>query len=347
VACQQVAAKPFNKARVGAGVRALAGLLVLLVVLPGLAVAQIPPPPGIPTPAPASVSVKATTDPIQVSVDAPATVTITVANTEAPSQLEQLNLPRHVTLTVTGATEGWTGGIDTPSFDLKPGESRQARLQVSVSLDAPEKQVKLTVTAKAYARGVSSVPVAGPQVDPEAQASTDVTFQRQDSPQRVLLETVGPYVWVLLLAIVAALVIILSLLAANRRVAVRLSAAEPQHVVAPGSRTVFPVLVHNITRRDDSIVLRIPNVPEGWATFLPTPQIDLPGGKQEEVPVVIIAPKDAAEGTKQPFTVTATSAQAPRRPATVVVEAEVAAPRRRKEPAKPGEAKAEPPEPAE
>jgi hypothetical protein len=71
-------------------------------------------------------------------------------------------------------------------------------------------------------------------------------------------------------------------------------------------------------------------VPEGWATFLPTPQLDLAAGHQEEVPVVVIAPKDAAEGTRQSFTVQATSAQAPRRPAAVVLEAEVVAPRKGK-----------------
>jgi uncharacterized membrane protein len=319
-------------------VRALAGLLVLVLLLPGLAVAQIPPPPAVPLPGPASVSVKASSDPVSVSLDAPSTVTVTVANTETPTN-SPLDMARFVALSVAGTTEGWTASISPGSFQLKPGESRQATLQFSVSANAPDKQVKVTVTAKAYGRGINSVPVAGPQADPEAMANTDVTAQRADSQQRVLLETVGPYVWILLLAIVAALVIILSLLAANRRVAVRLSASEPQHLVAAGSRTVFPVLVHNITRRDDTVVLRIPNVPEGWATFLPTPQLDLEGGKQEEVPVVIIAPKDAAEGTKQPFTVTATSAQAPRRPATVVLEAEVAAARKRKDVAKADDAK--------
>lgn len=318
--------------------RVLAALLVLAVLMPCVAMAQVP---TVPVPGPASVSVKATTDPVQVSLDQPATVTVTVANTETPTN-SPFDMARPVSLTVAGMTEGWTASPNPGFFQLKPGESRQAILQVSVSANAPDKSIKLTLTAKAYARGANGVPVVGPQVDPEAIANTDVSFQRVDPPQRVLLETVGPYIWILLLAIVAALVVILSLLAANRRVAVRLSASEPQHLVAPGSRTVFPVLVHNITRRDDTIVLRIPNVPEGWATFLPTPQMDLEGGKQEEVPVVIIAPKEAVEGTKQPFTVTATSAQAPRRPATVVLEAEVSGPRKRKEPpAKVDAAKAE------
>ncbi|MFO1535125.1 MAG: hypothetical protein ABR586_05625 [Thermoplasmatota archaeon] len=299
--------------------------LVLLLTLPALAGAQVP---SVPLPGAAAVDVKATTDPVPVGLDAPATVTVTVTNTEQSTGNAQLDQPRLIALTVAGAPDGWTPGIDPPTFRMKPGESRQATLQISVSGGASEREARITVTAKAYARGVDTVPVAGPAADPEAVANADVSAVRSDDPQRVLLETVGPYVWILLLALVAAVVVILSLLAANRRIAVRLSASEPQHTVAPGARTVFPVLVHNITRHEDTVVLRVPEVPAGWATFLPTPQLDLDAGHQEEVPVVVIAPKDAAEGIRQPFTVVATSAQAPRRPATVVLEVEVVAPRK-------------------
>jgi hypothetical protein len=304
--------------------------LALLLALPHLAVAQVPPTPQAPLPGAASVDVKAAQATVTVSLDQATQVTITVTNTEMGTGNSQVDQPRFFAVTVAGMPDGWTASLSPPTFQLKPQESRQATLQVSVSGAAVDKQVRLTVTAKAYARGVNAVPVAGPTADPEALANTDVVAARADNPQRVLLETVGPYVWILLLALVAALVIILSLVAANRRVAVRLSAAEPQRTVAPGARAVFPVLVHNITRRDDTVVLRVANVPEGWATFLPTPQLDLEAGHQEEVPVVVIAPKEAAEGTRQPFTVQATSAQAPRRPATVALEAEVVAPRKGK-----------------
>lgn len=301
--------------------------LALLLALPALAGAQAP---AVPLPGAAAVDVKATADPVSVSLDQPTTVTVTVTNTEQSSGNSQLDQPRLIALSAAGAPKGWTASLSPSSFAMKPGESRQATLQISVSADAEDRAAKVTVTAKAYPRGVSAIPVAGPAADPEATANAAVNAVRSDDPQRVLLETVGPYVWILLLALVAAAVVILSLLAANRRVAVRVSASEPQHTVAPGARTVFPVLVHNITRHDDTVVLRIPEVPGGWATFLPTPQLDLEAGHQEEVPVVVIAPKDAAEGAKQPFTVVATSAQAPRRPASVVLEAEVVVPRKGK-----------------
>lgn len=310
--------------------RAPLGLLLalaLLSALPGPAAAQVP---TVPIPGAASVEVTAAAEPVQLSLDAPASVTVTVSNTESATGNAQLDQPRLIALTVAGAPEGWTASLSPATFQMRPGESRQATLQVAVSGAAADRTAKLTVTAKAYARGVDAVPVAGPAADPEAQDSAAVSLVRSDSPQRVLLETAGPYAWILLAALVAALVVILSMVAANRRVAVRLSAAEPQRLVAPGARTVFPVLVHNITRRDDTVVLRVPGVPEGWGTFLPTPQVDLRAGQQEEVPVVVIAPKEAVEGTRQPFTVVATSALAPRRPASVVVEAEVAAPRRGK-----------------
>jgi hypothetical protein len=302
--------------------------LAFLLALPILAAAQVPTLP--PTPGAASVDVKAPTDPVSVGLDAPASVIITVSNTEQSTGNAQLDQPRFFGLTAEGAPDGWVASLSPSTLQMKPGESRQATLQLSVSGNAPDREAKVTVTAKAYARGVNAVPVAGPQADPEALASADVNAVRSDTPQRVLLETVGPYLWIFLLVTVAAVVATLSMVAANRRVAVRLSAAEPQRTVAPGARTVFTVLVHNITRRDDTVVLRVPAVPEGWATFLPTPQLDLEAGHQEEVPVVVIAPKDAADGARQPFTLSATSAQAPRRPATVVLEAEVVSPRKGK-----------------
>ena len=320
--------------RVQSGVRASAGLaalLLLLLLLPAAASAQVP---QVPLPGAAAVDVKAEAATFKVSLDQPSTDKLTVTNTEQSTGSPQLDQPRTIGLTVEGAPAGWTTALDLAALQLKPGESREVMLQVSVSGSATEKTANLIVTAKAYARGVNQVPVAGSNVDPEAIAHANIEVTRVDAPQRALVETVGPYLWLLLLALVAALVVILSMVAANRRVAVRLSAAEPQHTVVAGSRTVFPVMVHNITRRDDTVVLRVPNVPEGWATFLPTPQLDLVAGHQEEIPVVVIAPKDAPEGTRQPFTVSALSVQAPRRPATVVVEAEVVAPRK-------GRAKAE------
>ncbi|HEX2066019.1 MAG TPA: NEW3 domain-containing protein [Candidatus Thermoplasmatota archaeon] len=301
------------------------GLAALaLLMLAGLGAAQAP---SVPLPGAASVDVRASTDILRVGLDAPAAATVTVANTERSTGNAQLDQPRLIALSVAGVPKGWTASLSPASLRLRPGESQQATLQLSVSADAQGREAKLTVTARAYARGVDAVPVAGPLADPEAVAAASVDAVRSDTPERVLLETVGPYVWLLLLALVAAAVVILSLLGANRRVAVRLSVAEPQRTVAPGARAVFPVLVRNLTRRADTVTLRVAGASPGWGAFLPTPQLDLEGSRQEEVPVVVIAPRDAAEGTRQPFTVQATSTQA-RRPAAVTVEAEVVAPRR-------------------
>lgn len=312
--------------------------LVILALSASLASAQLPtlpvPVPSGNTPGPASVQLKTALTQVTVSLDKAATVELTVTNTESSTNTPG-DTARFISLEVTGAPVGWTPGVSPASFQLKPGQSGKATLTVAVTGGAKDRDIKLTVTAKAWPRGVNSVPVAGPQVDPEALSTVDVAASRADTPVRTLLETVGPYIWVLLLGLVAALVVILSLVAANRRIAVRLLAPEPERAIAPGSRTEFPLVVHNITRRDDTVVLRVPDVPEGWAAFLPTPQLDLEPGRQEPVSVVIIAPKDAQDGARQSFTVCATSAQAPRRPATVVLEAEIVAavhaPRRRKE----------------
>jgi hypothetical protein len=293
-------------APLGAGVasRALLLLAVSALALAGPAAAQLD----------GGVDLRAQSARLEVSVDQPSTTELSVAHTGSPSGTG-LDPARRVALAVTGLPSGWTASVDPPTFDLTPGQAAKATLRVAVSTGAPAESGTLRITARMYPG--TALPGVGSPADPEATDSVEVQVVRVDGPNRVFIETVGPYAWVLLLAVVACVVVVVSLTAANRRVAVRIAADDTEAAAQPGGRAAFTVAVQNITRRDDTVLLRIAPLPEGWAGFLPEPQLDLQGGERAEAKVVVIPPKGTGPGTRQAVTVSATSLQAPRRPASV------------------------------
>ncbi|MEA3189628.1 MAG: hypothetical protein QOD77_210 [Thermoplasmata archaeon] len=307
--------------------RAILATLAVLLVLHSAA-AQVPPIPPLPPPpggsASAGVEVRMDRAQVTVSLDESAVVELTVTNTGTPTGTP-LDQPRTVVLDVVGETNGWTASIDPTTLVLNPGQSLKARVTVGVSAQAQATVADLNVTARMYPAGVGVVPGVGPAVDPEATDTAPLRATRDDSAVRNLLEQTGPYLWVVLLGLLAAVVVLSSVLAANRRVAVRIASPAAHLDIAPGGRVALPVTVSNITKREDTVVLRAVCKAEGWATFLPTPQVDLDGGQEEELSVIVIAPKDARPEERAMVEVVAVSAQAPRRPAKLQFEATVAA----------------------
>jgi hypothetical protein len=75
--------------------------------------------------------------------------------------------------------------------------------------------------------------------------------------------------------------------------------------------------VQNIGGTHDTVLLRVAELPAGWAAFLPVVELPLGPGRSEELDLVVIAPADAAAGTRQQILVTATGSQNPRRPASL------------------------------
>lgn len=307
-------------------------VLLLLALLAAAAQAQVPTPipiPPVPTPPPAptppsaaGVDVKAADAALEVTLDGPVSTAIVVTHTGTPTGTPA-DQPRTVTLSRSDLPAGWEASLSPSEFRIAPGESRTATLTVTLTPFAQDRDATVTVTAKMFAQGINQIPVGGSQLDPESTAATVVQATRADSVTRDVLETVGPYIWVVLLGLVAAVVLAMSLVAANRRVAVRLSSPEAEQAVSAGGRGSFLLRVHNITRQPDTVFLRAAPLPEGWAAYLPTPQVDLDPGQQEEVSVVVIPPKEAEAGAHQAVDVTATSSLAPRRPATMRFEATV------------------------
>lgn len=333
--------KAGHLSQVVAAARPLAALLTLALLAALAAPAQAqgpslpplpplpPPPPAPPPPSSAGVDVKAADATLEVTLDGPVSTEIVVTHTGTPTGTPA-DQPRTVTIARSDLPAGWEASLSPTEFRMAPGDSRKATLTVTLTPSAQDREATVTVTAKMFAQGINQVPVGGSQLDPESTAATVVQATRGDSVTRDVLETVGPYIWVVLLGLVAAVVLAMSLVAANRRVAVRLSSPEAEQAVSAGGRGSFLLRVHNITRQPDTVFLRAAPLPEGWAAYLPTPQVDLDAGQQEEVSVVVIPPKEAEAGAHQAVDVTATSSLAPRRPATMRFEATVAAGRGRK-----------------
>ena len=80
----------------------------------------------------------------------------------------------------------------------------------------------------------------------------------------------------------------------------------------PGGRVVFPFKVEGLARHEDSALLQVSAVQEGWAAFLPVPEVRLAPGQVQEMTLVVIAPKAAADGARQAVLISGTSAKAPR-----------------------------------
>ena len=293
-------------------------VLLVLVVLASAAVAQLPAPPS----AAPSVSVSASPMEVSVSVEQPTVVTVSVENT-SPATGSPLDQPRGVIVEATGAPEGWTVSVEPATFQLAPGENGTAELRIAVSTEASAKSATVTVTAKIFPLGVNVIPGVGPAADPEATDSVEVAAQREDPLTRDILENVGPWIYVLFLALLAAVLVTVRLVLVNRRVAVALRSEGSQVSVPRGGRASVAIHVENLTKQEDTVVFQVSTVGTGWAAFLPVPELQLPAEADEEVLLTVIASKELSAGTTQSILVSATSAQAPRRPATLAFDAVV------------------------
>lgn len=308
--------------------------LVLLAVLALPASAQVPPAPSA---APA-VSVAFAEEEVRVSVDEAGLFKLTVRNEGAASgtPLDAQNVGE-VVLAVSGAPEGWTVSLSEPAFDLAAQASKEIEVQVSVAPGAEAAEATITVTAVLTTPLEGLEPILGqvPGATQSATAEDSLTVLRDDSVTRDILESLGPWIYAILLLLVAAVLVAVGLSVASRRSLVRLSANARELTVAPGGRVAFPFRVEGLAKQEDSILLQASAVPEGWAAFLPVPELRLAAGDGQDLSLIVIAPRDAAAGSRQAILVSATSAKAPKGAANlefvaVVEGGAVEAPKRRK-----------------
>lgn len=307
--------------------RWIAVLLGILVLATPAASAQLPPSPFAP-----AVSVNIVDEEGTVSLDSAAEFEVTVKNEGAAFPVGNEASAADVVLKVTGAPPGWTATITPSSFSLQNGESRNdIRLRVSVSGDATARQADLTVTAELDSPLEGLDPLTSPTGNPQRATATDtIAMTWDDSLTRDVLEALGPWIYAVLLLLVAAVLVAVGLTLAARRSLVRLSSTMRELNVPLGGRAVFALQAEGLGKQANNVLLQVSAVPEGWAAFLPTPELTLQPGEIKDLTLVVIPAKQAAVGTRQAVLVSATTAKAPKASANLEFVAIVGPPELKK-----------------
>lgn len=291
--------------------RSLVAILALVLVLATPALAQLPP---VAAPAPA-VSIAIDEETGTVSLDRVARFGVTVKNEGAPLPQGNEATASDVVLSVSGAPEGWTVTVIPSSMELMNGQSSTGvELQVSVSGSATAMTADLVVMAELYSPAEGLEPLLGqiPQGTQKATATDTLQVTVDNSVTRNVLETIGPWIYAILLLLVAAVLVAVGMSLAARRALVRMSSPTREQAIAPGGRAVFPFQAEGLSKREDVVLLQVSEVQPGWAAFLPTPELVLDPGQVQELTLIVIAPADAPAGARQAVLVSATSARAPK-----------------------------------
>lgn len=306
---------------------------VLLLALVSVAAVTAQAPPANPL-APA-VSIVIAEDEGRVSLDEAAEFTATVKNEGAPLPVGNEGTAADVSLSVSGVPAGWTVTTIPATLELQNGQSGDVVLRVSVSAEATLRTADLTVTAELFSplEGLEGVLGQG-GASQKATASDTLRVVRDDSLTRDVLERIGPWIYAILLLLVAAVLVAVGLSLSSRRSVVRLSSQTRELTVAPGARVTFPLQVEGLGKQEDAVLLQVSAVPEGWAAFLPAPELTLEPGQVRDISLIVIAPKTAQQGTRQAVLVTASSAKAPKAQANLefvaTVQGTLASPKRAK-----------------
>ncbi len=226
-----------------------------------------------------------------------------------------------VVVDITNVPDGWTVGVEPAHFKLAPGATQNITLSVLPAAESAESGV-LTVRATLTTPAEIFDPVLGnvPGQSQTATAESTLELTRNEGTTRNLLEAIGPWIYLILLALIAAALLATRLVIESRRVTVALHSTEREGSVKPGGRIAMSMEVRNIGKADDTIVFQVNSVGDGWAAFLPIPELDLAKGDTEQLHLVVIAPADAKTGDRQDILVTANSAQGPRHPASITFE---------------------------
>jgi uncharacterized protein (DUF58 family) len=305
-------------------VRAASGLVGALAILL-LAILSVQ---GVQAQAAPAVDITGQGDEGAVAVDHPATFTFSVKNTGQPVPGQGSNGAARVVIHVDGVPDGWTVSPSPADFRLAAGASQQVDVQVAVSPEASAKDAGLTVVADLYSalEGLDPVVTPVPGAAQHASDSAPLAVRVDNSLTRDVLETLGPWVYVLLVLLVLAVLVAVAIAVSARRSLVRLASDTRELRIAPGGKVAFPFRVEGLARDTDTVLLQVSAVQEGWAAFLPVPELVIEPGQAHDLTLVVIAPRTATQGTRQAVLVTATSARAPKGAANVEFIAAVEGP---------------------
>lgn len=292
--------------------RPIWSVLVLLLLVP-IAGAQVP--------SPYTLTVTADTADATVSVEEPATVRFTVEfSSQNPLDGQ---LARTIQVIATGP-DGWTVAVSESVLSMTSGSSQTVDVVVSVSTATEEGVGSINLQARLAPFGLNAIPAVGPILDPDAVADASTDVDHTESITRKTLETVGPWIWFILLAILFLIAAIIKFILDARREYVRLEIDAVDVTVGAGKSMAIPVRVTNTGPSEDTIVFHIAAVDKGWAASLPVPELDLDSGKTEELQLIVSVPKDAKSGGRHAIGIGAHSAAAPRKVAERLVYVTVA-----------------------
>lgn len=304
----------------------VAASLVLAVLLATVPAASAQAPPS----ASPAVDISGRAESGTVTVDEPATFAFTVKNNSPAVPGTEEQSKADVAVTVEGVPSGWTVSVEPSSFELAPNAVQEVTVQVQVAPDTEARSATLTVKALLISpleslEGVlGQIPGGG--ASQTASDSAPLALEVSDSVTRQVLETLGPWIYAILLLLVAAVLVAIGVIVSSRRTLVRLVADVRELTVAPGGKVAFAFRVEGLARDADTILLRVSAVMDGWAAFLPVPELVLEPGQSQEMTLVVIAPRIATQGTRQAVLVTATSAKSPRGAANLELVATVEGP---------------------
>lgn len=276
--------------------------LLLVVLLIPLATAQVP--------ETSTVTVTGPSDATAVSVEEAATLDFQVTF-ESQNPFDG-QTPRDIQLIVSGAPDGWTAAVSPSVLSMMAGDSETVTVTVAIDTNTEDEEATIRLEARLAPRGANVVPGLGPILDPAATGSDTAEVQRDETPTRQLLETLGSFVWFILAGLLIAAVLIAKLVRDARKRTVDLQPTEAHADVAAGSKVAVPMQVRNIGNREDTVVFHISSGDRGWSATLPLPELDLDADQQEELQLIVHAPKDVPSGTTQTIGVTARGGQSRR-----------------------------------
>lgn len=275
-----------------------------------------------------SVTVTAEKPEGTVSIEHSTSFKVTVKNTSPSSGTPaDAQDKADVAMRTAGAPAGWTVSTTPATFQLAPGESATVDVQVSVAAQTCCKSTVLTVSADLYSPIKGLEPILG-AAGASQKASGDATLHLtlHDSVTRNVIEAVGPWIYAIVLLLIAAIIVAIAISVSARRTLVRLTAEAKELPVQPGGKVAFPFRAEGLARESDTVLLQVSTVQDGWAAFLPVPELVLEPGQVQDLTLVVIAPRGSAQGTRQAILVTATSGKAPKGAANLEFVARVEGP---------------------
>lgn len=248
-----------------------------------------------------------------IQTDAPTSFMLTVTNNAAATGTP-LDLPTEIKLELDSAPTSWVVEISPAILEVMPGQSATSTVTIS---SAPGSAAAGAVTIRGFANnGI------GPLTTEGADSAT-IELTNVDNATTDLLNTLGPWVWVLLALLILTIILVIVMWAQSNKKIVKLSTDNPTIKGTPGGKLTVPITVRNLTNKHSNILFDVSESSGQWAAFMLSPELELRSHAVGEAQFVAIIPQQNP-GEKAVYTITAQSSAGPKQTAslkiTVLVE---------------------------